>query len=417
MALCSAAVRLPTGADQHKTRAESKRFRIPSCTHTDMDRVYGSEQICDVCWRSPEMEFLYECRQDHKVEWLSNQLPMGMDDKGKTNKSGLRQKLEAIGLSESIILTAEQGHYTHTQISKLMEMKSACMQVIEDVGQQKSLAKAAAKLTAIMNKKDSALSSTRKKVRRMKRMPGMETVSVPKMYGERNSQDSQAIETCHFRACHSCRPYYRDRIFISIEAVLAGHFAPITQEETKGLPIEPPYLMRDIGTTPSTILTPASQASSTSHHNTGSTSSTSSNPGTIRTSQTDTEDISTRSRSRRKLFKVRRRSRDMDIDVFRFSPLLSSKSLKATVQGIFRSSKTSTASSSNLTLPLSRMGLTRSLGEKRYADDFEIVVPRRVHSEAELYEMKDMHSNCYDKDQEDDVSVPTTRLPEGRAAW
>ena len=99
-----------------------KRMRAPNCTHVDMDRVFGHDLQCHVCGRSPSIGFLYECKQDRDTETLSESMSSHVD-KIEPCKSSLRQELEAIGLSKSIILTAENGHYTDEQLEKLKELK------------------------------------------------------------------------------------------------------------------------------------------------------------------------------------------------------------------------------------------------------------------------------------------------------
>lgn len=107
----------------------AKRRKAPNCTHINMDRIYGREQCCFVCGRTPSVGFLYVCRQDD--------LPSPADynsDPGRfaDPKSELRKELERIGLSESIILTAERGEYSPTQLAKIKALKLELKQAIED---------------------------------------------------------------------------------------------------------------------------------------------------------------------------------------------------------------------------------------------------------------------------------------------
>ena len=123
----------PAGNTKHHA-AMGKRMRVPNCTHLDMDRVFGHDQHCSICGRSPSIGFLYECRQDHKITTLRTILSK---EHGRIEpvKSALRQELERIGLSESIIRNAESGHYTATQLKKLKELKLELKQVISDTRQ------------------------------------------------------------------------------------------------------------------------------------------------------------------------------------------------------------------------------------------------------------------------------------------
>ena len=128
-----------------------KRLRVPNCTHLDMDRVFGQEQHCGVCGRSPSMGFLYECRQDCEPRLLRALLARDQDSIEPV-KSALRQELEKIGLGESIIITAESGHYTDKQLNKLKGLKLELQQVILDTQQAAQASDVVSRLTAAMAK-------------------------------------------------------------------------------------------------------------------------------------------------------------------------------------------------------------------------------------------------------------------------
>jgi hypothetical protein len=125
-----------------------KRLRVPNCTHLDMDRVFGYEQHCGVCGRSPSIGFLYECKQDCKPRLLRTLLSEDQD-KIEPVKSAVRQELERIGLGESIIITAESGHYTDAQLDKLKELKLELQQVISDTQQAAQASDVVSRLNAM----------------------------------------------------------------------------------------------------------------------------------------------------------------------------------------------------------------------------------------------------------------------------
>jgi hypothetical protein len=113
-----------------------------------MDRVFGHDQHCGVCGRSPSIGFLYECKQDCKPGLLCTLLSEDQD-KIEPVKSAVRQELEKIGLGESIIITAESGHYTATQLRKLKELKLELQQVISDTQQATQASDVVSRLTAL----------------------------------------------------------------------------------------------------------------------------------------------------------------------------------------------------------------------------------------------------------------------------
>lgn len=124
-----------------------KRVRTQSCTHIDMDRIYGRDQQCFVCGREPSIGFLYECRQDCSSHSLQNLLE-ATEDGVAHPKSPLRSELEGIGLSESVIRTAEQGQYTPLQLRVLKTQKQDLKQIIEDSIQRFQINDVVAKLAA-----------------------------------------------------------------------------------------------------------------------------------------------------------------------------------------------------------------------------------------------------------------------------
>ncbi|KAF1846984.1 uncharacterized protein K460DRAFT_392445 [Cucurbitaria berberidis CBS 394.84] len=355
-----------------------KRVRTPNCTHVDMDRVYTRELQCYVCGRSPSVGFLYECRQDCDFKTLRDQLAQD-EDRIEPVKSDLRLQLEATGFSESIILTAEGGHYTNAQLTKLKGQKAELRQIILDVEQKTEINDAVAKLTSIdkaSTHNDGALNSTPAK--------------------------DETAPGCAFKACHNCRPYYRDRVYISFHAVLSADFAPITHNDAQQLPIKSSQVMRNIGntvhsfssslvhaTTLSTLPTSTSFATSTEAPQTASTASSDSSELTFKTTQTDMDEITAQRRPRRRFYKMgHRNSGDIAHDLSRLPAFLTRQGLKSAVQGIFRTGRDSSSSGSNVTLPLARTGTVRNLNESESVGEFDLGALRRVRRQKERNELR-----------------------------
>lgn len=125
-----------------------KRVRTPNCTHVDMDRIHGRDQQCYVCGREPSIGFLYECRQDCSSPSLYDSLAAAEGGDVARPKSPLRSELEDIGLSESVIRTAEQGQYTSAQLKVLKTQKQDLKQIIEDSIQGSQINDVVARLAA-----------------------------------------------------------------------------------------------------------------------------------------------------------------------------------------------------------------------------------------------------------------------------
>ncbi|KAF7678551.1 hypothetical protein GT037_003932 [Alternaria burnsii] len=375
-----------------------RHMRVPNCTHLDMDRVFGHEQHCSICGRSPSIGFLYECRQDHKITTLRTILSK---EHGRIEpvKSTLRQELERIGLSESIIRNAESGHYTATQLKKLKELKLELKQVISDTRQATEASDVVARLTALAGA----------------------TYNIDGTFSSLPVTDSNS-RACALRACHSCRPYYRERLYIAFQAVVNGDFSPLTKDDVEELPVKSAQIMRTIGTrvqssmtlntTPSTLPTSDSFATSTCIPHTASSNTTDSSEITFKTTQTDIDEISAQRHPRRRFYRMGRRSSiDIARSLSRAPSLLTPQGLKSAVQGIFRPGRESSSEGSNITLPLPRTGTVRDNTSAPTVGEFDLGALRRVRKEKERNELR---NGTYAGGFED-VAANTTAIDDGSA--
>ncbi|KAH6642291.1 hypothetical protein C7974DRAFT_430781 [Boeremia exigua] len=346
---------------------------MPNCTHVNMDRIYGRDQQCYVCGREPSIGFLYECRQDCSSLSLHNFLEESED--GDT-KSALRLELEDIGLSESVIRTAEQGYYTTAQLELLKSQKQDLRQIIEDSVQGSQINDVVARLTAF--------------------------ASTPSNNdGAMNSRAKDPSVACAFRACHTCRPYYRDRVYISFEAVVSADFPPLSRDEAKHLPTKSAEILRSIKgsqtslstqvgyeESPLTARTTITFAASTDAPHTASTASDSSEL-TFKTSQTDVDELRALRRPRRRFYNIGHRSSgEIARDLSRMPQLLSRQGLKTAMQTIFHPGRDSSSSGSMITLPVPRTGTVRDSGATRAVGDFDIGALRRVRRQKERNEVR-----------------------------
>jgi hypothetical protein len=137
-----------TPAHRPKAGVPVKRARVPNCTHVSMDRVYLEGARCSQCTRLPPLGFLYECHQDRDYGFPQSVPMPGGEHVDESAKSELRRNLERIGLSESVIATAEEGKYTSKQLEKLKAQKMDLNQVISDVLQAREANQAAQMLDA-----------------------------------------------------------------------------------------------------------------------------------------------------------------------------------------------------------------------------------------------------------------------------
>lgn len=377
-----------------KARTMPKRVRMPNCTHVDMDRIYGQNQQCFVCGREPSLGFLYECRQDntspslHSLISTANLEREGLDRK----QSILRSELEAAGLSESVIRAAEEGHYTPAQLKLLKSQKRELRQTIEDSIQGSQINDVVAKLAALASPTSSDVVAS--------------TNSKDAVYShtarERGSTTGIGQSSnCGFRACHTCRPYYRDRVYISFEAVASADFPPISEAEAKTLPTKSARALRSMrafrmplstsfnrNELPFSAQTTITFAPSIDlPHNAASSSDSS--ELTFKTTQTDVDELRALRRPRRRFYDIGHKSSD-DIarEISRIPSLLSRQGLRTAMQAIFHPGRDSSSSGSMITLPVPRTGKVRNPKATRPVGDFDIGALRRVRRQKEKNELR-----------------------------
>lgn len=377
----------PTIANATK-RTMPKRVRTPNCTHVNMDRIYGRDLQCYVCGRAPSIGFLYECRQDCSAPSLHDLLSAAQGTETARAKSPLRSELQDADLSESVIRTAEQGHYTPAQLEILKIQKEDLKQAIEDSIQGSQINDAVARLAAFASAPSSNDGAMNSKTR--------DAVGTSTQFHETDIDTLQPA-TCAFRACHTCRPYYRDRVYISFDAVASADFPPISSEEAKHLPVKSADILRSIGASPTQAdhndllfanNTTITFAASTDTPNTASTTSDSSEL-TFKTSQTDVDELRALRRPRRRFYNIgHRSSSDIARNLSRVPSLLSRQGLKSAMQAIFHPGRDSSSSGSMITLPVPRTGTVRDSTAARPVGDFDIDALRRVRRQKERNEVR-----------------------------
>ncbi|KAL1654239.1 hypothetical protein SLS61_003244 [Didymella pomorum] len=289
-----------------------------------MDRIYGRDLQCYVCGREPSIGFLYECRQDYSSPSLHNLL----EDQQEIArpKSPLRSELEEIGLSESVIRTAEHGHYSPMHLETLKAQKQDLKQIIEDTVQGSQINDMVARLAAL-----SAPSNND---------------------GTMNSKAKTAVSTS------------------SLWDLM---------EDTDETHKESPF------PTQTTI----TFADSTNAPHTASTTASDSSELTFKTTQTDVDELRALRRPRRRFYNIGHRSSgEIARDLSRIPPLLSRQGLKTAMQAIFHPGRDSSSSGSMITLPVPRTGTVRDSSATRPVGDFDIGALRRVRRQKERNEIR-----------------------------
>ncbi|GAB7357985.1 hypothetical protein MBLNU230_g0152t1 [Neophaeotheca triangularis] len=252
----------PPPGPSAKQRPTHHQARRPQCTHVTMNRVHG-DNTCQSCGRVPSAGWLYRCMQDQRSPFESSELrgedgadveaPQQDDDLGLA-----AYMAEHLHMSKSVIEQIRAGAYTLDQIGKLIAQKEHLISVLEQAeSAQGNVPSGPGPNTSVI----ASVGSTpphRTGVPLMSGAMPMSPAGTPTNtpdQSENNTpmkpvpQTNTAAEQpkCSFQVCHTCRPYFQDRLYQSFEAVLYGPQPAITEEEIKSLPLLNPEVLRFIG--------------------------------------------------------------------------------------------------------------------------------------------------------------------------
>lgn len=189
-----------------------------------MSKLYGPDAHCQACNQAPALGFVYVCEQDAMVGEFSD----AVKARKKLSKGKRRTlvELELLGFSESIIKAAEAGHYTAAQLDTLKTQKMHVRSTIE-----------AAKET---NKHIDALSKSGDE----NRLPYGDTIKPKPKHKYSFSNNSKP---CGYKVCHKCRPFYRERCFVSFEAAFADEVHPPTFWQGGFMPVLNTLTIQELG--------------------------------------------------------------------------------------------------------------------------------------------------------------------------
>ncbi|KAF2734516.1 hypothetical protein EJ04DRAFT_245205 [Polyplosphaeria fusca] len=347
-----------------KARAAPKRQARGSCTHLNVDRIYDPNERCHGCGKFPAIGFLYMCRQQHVHSWDDD------DDDPAPKRSCLRVELEGIGLSQSVIGAAERGEYSDRQLEMLKLQKIRVRQCSGNAFEKKQA--------------DIAIDSLRARAKSISNTDG----ACNSFQIRKPVPNSTA---CGYKTCHNCRPFYKDRVYSSFEAVFAGELPPLTVADANKLPMMDPRYLKNIGLRPN----PPSPCDTVSPGMTTQTSDVSietdphesgSSVLTLKTTQSDMEELNHMRRPRRRFYNLGRRdSGDIARDIANIG-LPWRHGLRQTLQKVFRTTRETSPACSSITLPIPHSGTTRPPTQE--TGEFDIGSLRRVRRQKERADLR-----------------------------
>ncbi|KAF2425719.1 hypothetical protein EJ08DRAFT_700264 [Tothia fuscella] len=219
-----------------------RRSPIPraNCTHTIMDVVH-TEAPCDFCGRTSRFGWLYQCQQDadrqNSTKEQLNELKSLVV--APNPDLTIEEELEAIGMSKSVIRQFKQGVYTPDQIARLIEQKLNLHKVIA--------AQLELEREPWNGRPVTPTVATRADARR-------ESLSMIHKTGNLRRK-SPSMSRCSTKACQLCRPYFRERTFMSFGSVFTDDVEMLKSD--RGLRVRDGSIVRNLGLRPTPSSCPA----------------------------------------------------------------------------------------------------------------------------------------------------------------
>ncbi|KAF7197957.1 hypothetical protein HII31_00671 [Pseudocercospora fuligena] len=226
-----------------------------------MNRVHGDDLICGMCGRPSDLGWVYQCEQDDRIPQDGplpdiDGTPVIPDSSDYFDAKA--RVAEHLQMSLSVIKGIRNGDYDVDQIDRLISQKENLISVIVEKESQFADGRTNSVRNSfnpqnIISSVGAGYQAPYQNCRVSASLPTSASSAAP-MPSEAKvatptKQDSvlgkRSQNKCCFQVCHSCRPYFGDRAYESIETVLGNESNFLN--DLKGLPIMSASLARNIG--------------------------------------------------------------------------------------------------------------------------------------------------------------------------
>ncbi|KAK3680149.1 hypothetical protein LTR78_000526 [Recurvomyces mirabilis] len=276
--------------------------RRPQCTHTIVTRVYD-ERICFMCGKVPQIGWLYICRQDCE---LSQDAADPDEHPRVSNESGYFEVqaslAESLSIGAGVIEGMRCGDYTIDQIDKLIEQRRHVLAVIR---QEENPTAADAPEMQIQRTKSTRKCTLEDVIASVgsSMAPSPPPLSDLRLNTEPTKADASNAtrdathkikrQPCNFQVCHTCRPFFKDRLYQSFEQALSGREPPVTEDNWQQLPVFNVAIVRNLGlrTTNSSPPSPHIANTPASQHDGKDEETSDWTPTSVTISETDSESL------------------------------------------------------------------------------------------------------------------------------
>ena len=251
---------LQNSESTQKIKIPSLSTRRAACTHVTMERLYGGFK-CHNCDKVSHFDWVYSCIQDEKVP-ANDAVPVdltvsspfeprstdAMEEVLPSNDMGVQ--IAAPQLSPWVEKAVRKGHYTPEQVELLRSQKQTVVdntritlqrfeqsQANENDSPRKSKAK-----QPLNTVPDSPLGAIHEVVQKsaIEKAESLVPLSAePKL---------KMYPHCRYRACHHCRPTYRDRAWQCFDEIFSNDpTIDLDSLEAEERPLASASLLRTIG--------------------------------------------------------------------------------------------------------------------------------------------------------------------------
>lgn len=229
-----------------------------------MNRLHG-DNVCQMCGKTPDIGWLYACRQDWLVENQQESVATAAecatvvpDDSNYFDV--MARFASSIKMSPSVVKQIRDGRHNYDQVEKLIAQKEHLISTIKKMeglstenthaSLHSNVFQSHANIIASLGF-SGALSPSHKQqsdVSPNSPMTAKETdTRKDSTTATTLKQSLMKVDRCNYMVCHVCRPFLHDRLFVNIGSIVHGDHPAITQEEAKTLPILNPSVVRGFG--------------------------------------------------------------------------------------------------------------------------------------------------------------------------
>lgn len=255
----------PPPVMKHRSKAATHgTSRRAQCTHMTMHRIHGNH-ACHQCGKIPNSGWLYHCRQDWLLEHQNSLATFADSAIVVPDESDyfdvMARYASSLKMSPSVIRQIRAGQYTLDKVEKLVAHKEHLISTIKQfesksadstpTTQSNSSSHESAISNIIATLGTAATSSNHPQ-------PCSDRSSSAQGDTRASTSDNGATaiarkfpptnaEPCRYVACHECRPYLADRIYVNIETIFKELQPPITEEEERTLWVRDSRVVRNLG--------------------------------------------------------------------------------------------------------------------------------------------------------------------------